>query len=273
MGDNYEPICAILIVVVFDPLALTLLLAATKALEWERGINIFATKKRDEENLDNFEPIFDRQEIPLDEPDIIAPAKKEQILAGLDSMWNRAKSLVKRDVEAEHAPLELIKDLVIDDHIDGITHAEKEAQRAWKEAHPGETIKKYRLLHDAGRITEFPWNHPDYYPSNQDQLGLVADNDNPTFGEVKGFGTQFPASSLKGDMFLRVDRLPSVLYKFNGTNWIEVDKSLSDQHAYDQAYIDHLIDKISTGEYDLDLLSDAERASIEQRLNTLQSKE
>ena len=263
----------ILIVVVFDPLALTLLLAATKALEWERGINIFATKKRDEENLDNFEPIFDRQEIPLDEPDIIAPAKKEQILAGLDSMWNRAKSLVKRDVEAEHAPLELIKDLVIDDHIDGITHAEKEAQRAWKEAHPGETIKKYRLLHDAGRITEFPWNHPDYYPSNQDQLGLVADNDNPTFGEVKGFGTQFPASSLKGDMFLRVDRLPSVLYKFNGTNWIEVDKSLSDQHAYDQAYIDHLIDKISTGEYDLDLLSDAERASIEQRLNTLQSKE
>jgi septal ring factor EnvC (AmiA/AmiB activator) len=31
----------ILIVIVFDPLALTLLLAATKSLEWERGINLF----------------------------------------------------------------------------------------------------------------------------------------------------------------------------------------------------------------------------------------
>jgi hypothetical protein len=68
-------------------------------------------------------------------------------------------------------------------------------------------------------------------------------------------------------MFLRVDRLPSVLYKFNGNIWIEVDKALSDQHAYDKAYIDHLIEKIDSGEYDPELLSEAERASIEQRLN------
>jgi hypothetical protein len=47
----------------------------------------------------------------------------------------------------------------------------------------------------------------------------------------------------------------------------EVDKALSDQHAYDAAYIDHLIGKISTGEYDPELLSDAERTSIEQRLS------
>ena len=46
-----------------------------------------------------------------------------------------------------------------------------------------------------------------------------------------------------------------------------MDKGLSDQHAYDDAYIDHLIEKISTGEYDPELLSDAERDSIERRLN------
>jgi hypothetical protein len=67
-------------------------------------------------------------------------------------------------------------------------------------------------------------------------------------------------------MFLRVDQLPSVLYKFNGLNWIEVDKAFSDQHAYDDDYIDHLIDKISTGEYDPELLSNAERDRIEQKL-------
>ena len=67
-------------------------------------------------------------------------------------------------------------------------------------------------------------------------------------------------------MYLRVDQIPSRLYKFNGRGWIEVDKGLSDQHAYDDAYIDHLISKIESGEYDPDLLSDAERDSIERRL-------
>ena len=100
------------------------------------------------------------------------------------------------------------------------------------------------------------------------KLEAAADNV-PTgiAGEVKGFGTQFPIDVNKGDMFLRVDHLPSVLYKFNGTNWIEVDKTLTDSHAYDQAYIDHLISKIESGEYDPDLLSNAEQESIERRLS------
>ena len=48
--------------------------------------------------------------------------------------------------------------------------------------------------------------------------------------------------------------------------WIEVDKALSDQYTFDVAYIDHLIDRIDRGEYDPDLLSDAEREQIEIRL-------
>jgi len=327
----------ILIVVVFDPLALTLLLAATKTFEWERGINILAPKKSDEEDndkevkswfarakdrarfwdkkqaeqgetpstytalsVDHLEPVVEKQtntdaeneyfepNAPKYEPDngpitdeqfeqikqsVPQENKKKNVLSSLDAMWNRATSVFKKDPEAEHAPVEpqvidvlLVNETSIDDHVDGVTTAEKEAQRAWKIAHPDETIKKHRLLHDAGHITELPWNTPDYHPDYQAQLGLAADNI-PHSGEVKGFGTQFPANPGKGDMFLRVDRLPSALYKFNGNIWIEVDKALSDQHAYDTAYIDHLISKISTGEYDPELLSEAERASIEQRLS------
>ena len=60
--------------------------------------------------------------------------------------------------------------------------------------------------------------------------------------------------------------MPSALYKYNGKRWIEVDKQLSDQYAYDEQYIKHLIDKIESGEYDPELLSDAERDQIEQQL-------
>jgi hypothetical protein len=112
-----------------------------------------------------------------------------------------------------------------------------------------------------------PWNEDKFQVQGLGQQGIQADNV-PTgaTGEVRGFGTSFPTDVKKGDMFLRVDRLPSGLYKYNGTMWIEVDKALSDSHAWDDAYIEHLIAKIASGEYDLDLLSDAERDRIESKL-------
>jgi hypothetical protein len=308
----------ILIVIVFDPLALTLLLAATKTLEWERGINIMSPAARrpdyepddgplSDEQLDQLraraqndlpqgntvsktslfqEPdeFFDRarktaQQIDAGtyEPPEQEPTKKKSVLSGLDNMWARAKKLVVKDEESQHAPLTdpalgqqdinlPDDDLLDDDHL--IDEIEKQARRQWKETHPDDTIKRQRRLYKTGVIDSLPWNHPDYRLELQTQLGLQADNlPDAHQGEVKGFGTAFPKAPNKGDMFLRVDQLPSSLFKFNGIQWIEVDKNQTDQHAYDDAYIDHLIEKISTGEYDPDLLSDAERDSLEQRLN------
>ena len=77
------------------------------------------------------------------------------------------------------------------------------------------------------------------------------------------FGTEFPAMAVKGDIFVRVDQMPNRVYKFEGTNWIEVQKEVSDTYLYDEEYIKHLVSKIQTGEYDVDLLSDSERQQIE----------
>jgi hypothetical protein len=57
-----------------------------------------------------------------------------------------------------------------------------------------------------------------------------------------------------------------VLYKFNNRRWIEVDKNTTDNYTYDTAYIDHLIDLISKGKYDADLLTAAEQEQIALRL-------
>jgi hypothetical protein len=138
---------------------------------------------------------------------------------------------------------------------DYLTDPDKEAMRRWKEANPNDTIKHQRDLFEHGKIDQLPWT----------TLGLEADNAG-TQGTMTGFGTAFPTNPAKGDMFLRVDQLPSALYKYNGKTWIAVDKSLSDQYAYDTAYIDHLIGKIESGEYDPELLSPAEQDQIEHRL-------
>jgi hypothetical protein len=278
----------ILIVIVFDPLALTLLLAATKTFEWEHEIDLFNLGKKKEEDetpFDNWtEEDFDRlnksmqdvkedqhTHIPIEDyyramnttdenlvDPYIADSTKKPRWSGFGMPFG---SLFQKKEEPVEEPIE---QLVIDDSVvkeDPSEFVIKEARRRWKEDNPNDTLHHQENLFSAGAIKTLPWFDTKYY------LGLEADNapTGPT-GEVKGFGITFPKESVKGDMYLRVDQIPSQLYKFNGRNWIEVDKGLTDQHAYDEAYIDHLISKIESGEYDPELLSNAERDAIEKRL-------
>ena len=133
---------------------------------------------------------------------------------------------------------------------------EKAAMREWKTSHPESTIKEQRRLVERGAIPEVPW---------ASMIALAADNE-PLSGNVSGFGIAFPDNANKGDLYLRVDMLPTVLYKHNGKKWIEVDKDLSDSYAYDEAYIDFLIAKLESGEYDAEMLTYSEREQIAARL-------
>jgi hypothetical protein len=145
------------------------------------------------------------------------------------------------------------QDIEPEDHDDP---AIKSAIKQWKAENPDRTIKEERAKLAAGKINQLPW------------MGLMADNDlgrEPT----SGFGISFPANPVKGDTFMRVDQMPNVLYKFNGAHWIIVDKNLTDNYTYDDAYIEHLIAKLTSGEYDPDMLSDAEADAIARRVRPI----
>ena len=101
----------------------------------------------------------------------------------------------------------------------------------------------------------------------------MADNALPESNNTTGFGVSFPSNPTKGDTHLRVDRLPTTLYKFNGRDWIEVDKQLNGSYVFDDAYIDYLIDGVASGAYDPDLLSDSERDAIAIRLKNNPTQE
>lgn len=98
--------------------------------------------------------------------------------------------------------------------------------------------------------------------------GLSADNDHSTDKEIKAhFGISFPDNPDKGEMYLRVDFLPSRLYKFNGSVWIEVDKTLTDSYVYNTEYIKFLISEIEQGKIDPEDLSVSEREQITEFLD------
>lgn len=100
-------------------------------------------------------------------------------------------------------------------------------------------------------------------------MAIQADNDKLEAASQCGFGERFPDDPLKGDMFIRTDYLPDRLFKWNGIKWIEVDKNSTDSYTYNQAYIQYLIQKLEAGEYEIEDLSDAEQAQVEQQIEEI----
>ena len=78
-----------------------------------------------------------------------------------------------------------------------------------------------------------------------------------------GFGTDFPDNPARGDMFLRTDFRPTRLFKWNDTKWIEVNKATTDAYSYNDAYIQYLADKLFSGEYQLDDLTEVEQQQVQ----------
>ena len=98
--------------------------------------------------------------------------------------------------------------------------------------------------------------HPEFFKIKAD--GATPSN--------TGFGVSFPKESKRGDVFVRVDALPNRVFKFDGNKWIEVRKEQSDTYLHNEMYIQHLISKIDSGEYDIELLTDTEREQIAEHL-------
>ena len=96
---------------------------------------------------------------------------------------------------------------------------------------------------------------------------FILQEDNPREIEIR-YGTVLPNNSNMGDTFIRVDSTPHRVYKYNGTKWIQVDKDSSGVYLTNTSYLYYLMDKISTGEYDPDLLSDLEQDAIANYIKT-----
>jgi hypothetical protein len=131
----------------------------------------------------------------------------------------------------------------------------KRAKRIWKRLNPQDTMKNQEQMLARGETSVLPWEQ--YIDQPDEKLEQFAQS---TFGDT------FPTHPIKGDTYVKTDIFPSTLHKFNGEQWITVDKETSGSYVYNDMYIQHLIEKLGSGEYDPELLNDAERSAIEEQL-------
>jgi len=290
----------IIIVAVFDPLALVLILAAQQSIRWARedAINnnaVAAAELKEEEKqpLDEQGDASTNQDKRSEETVINDDPQVPPESKSYDP--ERYPYLGQGFGKDTHPPgVEPVKPLVYIAPEQLSNTSEQSVPVQSDESLPNlveETTKppiieqtpimpRYDIIGDGYVSVEGKVLHErvlgEYYPEVLAEIrrqrldnDLLAQADNAIVSPSASratFGTEFPANPVKGEMFLNVSTLPSRLYKFNGSKWISVDKSATDLYTYDKDYLRFLADQISRGVISVDDLTVGEQEQIENYL-------
>jgi hypothetical protein len=312
----------IMIVLVFDPLALTLILAANKQFEWARhGEGGWVHDKEDEQpdaaakentvQLDNEEATPPPPESSVSE----AITNLEQELTDTRQLIDNMNSQILESEQNYFRMKAALKAAETQSTEQWAQQAEQaQALTDWKNKFD-RLADRYKALKavstkerevDQDRIRELetlieelatlqaevpvaepttdsvePVNSPEVIrvapgyisvdgkisADNTVDPSLLLQADNvPGQAAVAGFGSEFPASPNRGDVFLRVDVLPNKLYKWNGAQWIQIPKEATDILADDWRYIEYIAKAVAQGSLSLEDLSDYEQEQLNKYL-------
>lgn len=204
-----------------------------------------------EEKTETYPHAYENEYVP--NPEI----EEEIEQHALEHYDNEVQEEIERDIDSHitEEEIQAVEEDIFEWKEEDENDPYKRAKRIWKRLNPDDTLKNHEQMLAQGEIDVLPWEQ--YIDAPDETLQQFATN---TFGDT------FPTHPIKGDTYVKTDVLPSTLHKFNGDQWIEVDKETSGSYAYNDMYIKHLIEKLGTGEYDPELLNDAERSAIEEQL-------
>ena len=266
----------ILIVFVFDPLALTLVIASNSSRIWmyedwaKEELSPDQEKKELEEEAKRHALIAESlakekadadlekkmvsagDNLVVPEVQITPPDPIDPVSAGDDPVVPEvqitASSLIKIDQDNK-----VLSDMITD----GVTK-----ERPYKELGGDYVSFEGKAVH-MNALREMK---PEFF--------ILTADDAATQKNSSNFGTSFPKYANKGDTFVRVDVLPNKLFRFDGTRWLVVVKQDGSAIAYlhDQEYIKYLISAIESGKYNVEMLSDNEKTKIEEYLKQQSEK-
>jgi hypothetical protein len=313
----------ILLVIVFDPLAIALVLAANASKEWDKeelvkeepryepddgpltDTQLEQVEETAKENLPTGELITKSELFPdeaikcykcgtllLDAPGIglFCPNKECDVVDNTNGVeWIFTKPVIEPEKsileqhpylnngfshfknlqpmvykpKAENIIEETVEPMIQEIDIGKIT---VDAETKIENIHTMEVKQDLPFKELPGEYVSFEGKHMQrnaLFSQHPEFLKLYADAIKPV---NSSFGPKFPNDATKGDVFTRVDVLPNKVFKYDGRNWIEINKETSNTYLYNTKYLEYLIEMIDKGKYDPELLSDNERAQIEDHI-------
>ena len=264
----------ILIVIVFDPLAIALVLAANASKDWDKEEPEEQTPVQViDEPIPEPVPEYEPDDGPLTDSQIeqikesvvenITEEKSKQDPAPIGWMFGtlplaqkkpkKTKKKLKKVPDVKPEEPVVVEEPVVDsvsperpgDYID------TDVNTAVKSGDGYVTYNGKHMSEEVLRNME-----PKLFAESAKQIN-------------NGFGTTFPAMAEVGDMYVRVDVTPNKVFKFNGRKWIEISKETTSSYLDNKEYLQFLVNKISSGEYDIDAFTDAEQDAIQNYMTSL----
>jgi hypothetical protein len=186
----------IVIIFVFDPLAVLLLIASQFTFEYERKQRA-ARKEKENDNKQTTprgpiesEPTEDRTETYQVEPaetrgrdeerDMAIPERgiEEQAATVLEEVTEEPQKKSLESSEESNNEAETEEEIARLESWNIKAETLKDAKHNWKELHPDETIKFYKTLYIKGKIEQLPWEE-EKYVQNSEQ------NENSLFKKIQ----------------------------------------------------------------------------------------
>lgn len=264
----------ILIVVVFDPLAAMMLLAATESMRWIRQR---LPKPKD--------PIDESEKLRLsdklnDHEELLKKTKSERdkLFKAHSYEMERADTLAVKLEEVESRTRKSLDELLAETPEVMVFETQNPNTAKDSEVETLSTVIDEPIIEipqeiQTERVTiQTVMYHPsEGYVTFEGKLmsidalkslrpDLVLSNNNHATQII--FGNKFPQYAKTGDIYIRTDAVPHIVFKFNGQKWIGIDKQLNHSYLQYIPYIQYLIQKIESGEYDAELLTEDEREEI-----------
>jgi hypothetical protein len=285
----------IVIVIVFDPLAIILILAANSSLK------IDSERKNKTETTDS-STVTTTETVTVSQKEIEISAVSEEILDDKVKSTNNFNlsdyPYLFKTPESRHPPgVEPVlpqvykdtKSIVVTDNTLDYAQAQYDTKYTLnpttikleevtdetnindiKQIHETdstddlvETVEKPRFdenqeyVHFDGKLTSIK-------ALKETRPDLIVKDKNSS---IINFGSKFPQYAFSGEFCIRTDTKPHKMYKFESKKWVNVDKNAVTIYLQNVQYIRYLINQIEAGEYHLDYLTDSEQHEITNYLN------
>lgn len=255
----------ILLVLVFDPLAVALLLAANQSREWD-VVEEVPNEVLPPEPEPEPEPEVTHVEHHGEFPALINEPLPEIItLVPKDDVPVVNEEPVVEEVAAVEEPVAVdVPEVVEEPIVEVATVVEEPITEV-------PTVVEAPAVDPADEFKELSGGYVSYQGKHIRKEALQALRPDLFIGTEgltprnTSFGSRFPEVARREDVFVRTDMVPNRKYRYDGLRWIPLgDANVVED---DPEYIQYLISKVDAGEYDVNLLTEQEKTQIKEYLD------
>jgi hypothetical protein len=285
----------IVLVAVFDPLALVLIIAVNSSYVWERE-----QREREKKNTvpDNFpftnetdginnivesNSSYPADDGPLTDDQIeqikeTAPTPQEPAYLkkpGIFFNWKpfpkeepvKEEPVIEESVKEEPVKKESVKEeSVIEEPVTKESVIEEPVIEEPVKEEPSEisTYVPIKAEPEIEIVTENVTTEPDYIARDGKNMSRLALDglDSDKWPNQITFGERFPVEAIRGDTHIITKTRPHRVYKFTGNRWMQIDKNINVTYLTSEEYLTYLLASLANGTYSLDFLTEYEQQSI-----------